>query len=727
MTLSWGTSHSKQTLTQDSTSHNGTNVSAGGTAAFAATGVDANGNQTAGNLNIIGSNVDASKVALGAKNDVNIVSATDTDESHSTNKSSSAGVGVSYGLGKGNAGFSVSASASRAKGNSDSQGTSQANSHVNGRESVTFVSGNDTNVLGGTIAGGKVTGDVGGNLNIASRQDTEEMRAKQQSMGGGISISQAGATGSFSASLGKANGSYANVSEQSGIHAGKDGFDITVKGNTDLHGAVIASEAGKDKNSLTTGTLTWSDIANHSDYSATSAGLTAGGALGAPTGQSNSGQTSGKNTGGINPMIPQHESGSQDGVARSAVAEGTITIKDQANQKQDLADLRRDTACTNSTVGKNPNLDQVLNKQSDMMAAAQAAGEAVAKTVGDVAGAKEKEARANAKAAHDAGDTELENKYLADAKNWEEGGDYRAALHTAGGALVAGLGGGNALAGAVAAGASSLAAPKLQALGNAVSESIDTGNAGLNEALGNVAANIAAGGIGAIVGGGSGAATAANVDRFNRQLHPDEQKWIKDNAKAFAKQQGISESDAEMRLAQQGFRQVQAGVGGQEDTAAREFLRQGRGLLPADGTNETGYMFHATAAQKNDSTMYGKTLGDSAAFYHINALKQPGQYQAAAAGAAGDAQRTRVAGAVVSAVGAAAVLAVGPAVAAAAPGLIEGTVTNCSINPTTCTAAGGIGGIVSGVADMVGQVLVTGGIRPGQTAMAAVSGAILTP
>lgn len=54
-------------------------------------------------------------------------------------------------------------------------------------------------------------------------------------------------------------------------------------------------------------------------------------------------------------------------------------------------------------------------------------------------------------------------------------------------------------------------------------------------------------------------------------------------------------------------------------------------------------------------------------------------------------------------------------------------VANCSINPTTCTAAGGIGGVVSSVADMVGQVLVTGGIRPGQTAMATVSGAILKP
>ncbi|NUA31678.1 two-partner secretion domain-containing protein, partial [Cupriavidus basilensis] len=99
VTLSWGTSQSKQTMTQDATRHNGANVSAGGTAAFVATGVDANGNPTAGNLNIVGSNIDANKVVLGARHDINIVSATDTNESHSTNKSSSASVGVSYGLG----------------------------------------------------------------------------------------------------------------------------------------------------------------------------------------------------------------------------------------------------------------------------------------------------------------------------------------------------------------------------------------------------------------------------------------------------------------------------------------------------------------------------------------------------------------------------------------------------------------------------------------------------
>ncbi|MHA3016598.1 Filamentous hemagglutinin / adhesin [Cupriavidus necator] len=521
VTLSFGTSQSKRTLTEDSISHNGANVSAGGTAAFMATGVNANGNKTAGNLNVIGSNIDANKVALGAKHDINIMSATDMNESHRTNKSSSASVGVSYGA----QGFGVSASASKSKGNADSGGTSQANSHVTGRESVTFVSGNDTNILGAMVGGGKVVGDVGGNLNIASRQDTEEMRARQQSIGGGFSISQGGGSASFSASKGKASGNYANVSEQSGIHAGDGGFDIRVEGNTDLKGAVIASVAGKDKNHLDTGTLSFSDMQNHSDYSATSFGVSGGITAGPQNGEKNSGQTSGRNTGGISPMVPQHESGSQDGVARSAIADGTITIRDEASQKQDLADLRRDTVGTNTTVGKNPDLMNVLDKQADMMAAAQAAGEAVAKTVGQVANAKQEEAQNRYKTAAQAyqQDPSAENQAAmtaaqSDIDGWKEGGDYRAALHGAGGALVAGLGGGNALAGAAGAAGASLSAPKIQNGVNAVYTNVNTGNTDLDHAIANIAGNIAAGGIGAVIGGGSGASTASNVDRFNRQL-----------------------------------------------------------------------------------------------------------------------------------------------------------------------------------------------------------------
>lgn len=80
-------------------------------------------------------------------------------------------------------------------------------------------------------------------LNIASVQDTSQSAAHQESSGGGFSISQGGGSASFSTSHGNANGSYAGVNEQSGIHAGSDGFDVNVKGSTNLHGAYIASDA----------------------------------------------------------------------------------------------------------------------------------------------------------------------------------------------------------------------------------------------------------------------------------------------------------------------------------------------------------------------------------------------------------------------------------------------------------------------------------------------------
>ncbi|CAG9185111.1 hypothetical protein LMG23992_05442 [Cupriavidus laharis] len=602
VTLSYGTTHSKQTLTQESTSHDGSSARAGGTAKFVATGVDAHGNKTAGDLNIAGSEIDASKVVLGAKHDVNIVSATDTDESHSTNKSTSASVGVSYGLGKDNAGFGVSASASQTKGNSDSVGATQSNSHVRGKDSVLIVSGSDTNIQGATIHGDTVGMDVGGDLNVASRQDTGESRARQQSIGGGISISQGGASGSFSASQGKADGSYANVSEQSGIYAGEGGFDITVKGNTDLKGALIDSEADKEKNSLSTGTLSWSDIANHSDYSATSYGVSGGGTVGRNTSDKNSGQTSGKNTGGISPMIPQHKSGSQDGSAQSAIADSTITITDSANQKQDLATLRRDTTRTNSQVGSKPDLEKLLNKQADTMAAAQAAGEAVAKTVGDIAQARLEDANKRYAEAAEANrvNPSPENQAAMDAAQadidgWKDSGSYRAALHTAGGAFIAGLGGGNALAGATGAAAASLAGEKLGELSSAIAGRADTGNAALDEALGNIAANIVGGGLAGVMGGGSGAATAANVDRFNRQLHPDEYDLARKHAGIVARRLGITEQEAEGRIVAEILRnsdkQTAEASGGKQDWEVRSII--GCRNLNCDGyKNDPEYANH---------------------------------------------------------------------------------------------------------------------------------------
>ncbi|MCE4518187.1 hypothetical protein LYZ87_22615 [Xanthomonas hortorum pv. vitians] len=47
--------------------------------------------------------------------------------------------------------------------------------------------------------------------------------------------------------------------------------------------------------------------------------------------------------------------------------------------------------------------------------------------------------------------------------------------------------------------------------------------------------------LGGIAGGQVGAKTALAGDQFNRQLHPDEFRWIRQNAEAFALQEGIRE------------------------------------------------------------------------------------------------------------------------------------------------------------------------------------------
>ncbi|MEF9406464.1 hypothetical protein V4891_22665, partial [Ralstonia solanacearum species complex bacterium KE055] len=153
----------------------------------------------------------------------------------------------------------------------------------------------------------------------------------------------------------------------------------------------------------------------------------------------------------------------------------------------------------------------------------QAAGAVVARAIGDIADAKRAEALAAADQAHKDGNDDLAKQYAADADRWKEGGAYRAGLHMAGGALVAGLGGGSAIGGAVGAGAASLAAPRLTELADKVSSSVGGGAAG--QVVGNVVANVAAGAVGS-VGGGSGAFMGANVDRYNRQLHPDEKEAI---------------------------------------------------------------------------------------------------------------------------------------------------------------------------------------------------------
>jgi filamentous hemagglutinin len=97
-------------------------------------------------------------------------------------------------------------------------------------------------------------------------------------------------------------------------------------------------------------------------------------------------------------------------------------------------------------------------------------------------------------------------------------------MHVAGGALVTGLGGGNALGGALGVGLTSRLGGVLNDLSDEIRNRRPTGNADIDQALGQIVATGVGTALGAAVGGSSGAFTGFNTDRFNRQLGSHEPK-----------------------------------------------------------------------------------------------------------------------------------------------------------------------------------------------------------
>lgn len=204
------------------------------------------------------------------------------------------------------------------------------------------------------------------------------------------------------------------------------------------------------------------------------------------------------------------------------------------------------------------------------------------------------------------------------------------ALHAALAALQAGAAGGNALAGAAATAGT-------EWIGTKVSEYLSQNSSlspSQHKAIQQWAALIGGAAIGRVVGGNgnaalAGGATSLDAERYNRQIHEDETKWIQQNSKRYAAQKNIDPVEAEKQLAQQAYRQVQDGAAGTWDTDASNFLKQAHGMLPADGNSGPGYMFQATAAQKADANMYANQLPQTAGFYEKNGIKIPTAQQAA--------------------------------------------------------------------------------------------------
>ncbi|HHW1385544.1 TPA: hemagglutinin repeat-containing protein, partial [Escherichia coli] len=211
-------------------------------------------------------------------------------------------------------------------------------------KTVTINSGRDTVLNGAQVNGNRIIADVGHDLLISSQQDTSKYDSKQTSVAAGGSFTFGSMTGSgyIAASRDKMKSRFDSVAEQTGMFAGDGGFDITVGRHTQLDGAVIASTATPDKNHLDTGTLGFSDLHNEADYKVSHSGISLSG------GGSFGDKFQGNMPGGM--ISAGGHSGHAEGTTQAAVAEGTITIRDRGNQKQNLANLSRDPAHANDSI-----------------------------------------------------------------------------------------------------------------------------------------------------------------------------------------------------------------------------------------------------------------------------------------------------------------------------------------------------------------------------------------
>ncbi|HIB7317172.1 TPA: hemagglutinin repeat-containing protein, partial [Escherichia coli] len=522
ISLSYGSQSSKSEQQSEQTVAKGSTLTAGNNLSIQATGSGVKG--VDGDLTIQGSQIKAgNNVLLQANRDVNLVSAENTSKLEGKNTSGGGSVGVGIGVGAGGWGISVSASANQGKGSEKGNGTTHTETTVDAGNRLTIISGRDTTLTGAQAGGETVKVDAGRHLTLTSEQDSDRYDSKQQNASAGGSFTFGSMSGSASVNLSrdKMHSNYDSVQEQTGIFAGRGGFDVTTGQHTQLNGTVIASTATADKNRLDTGTLGFSDIENRADYKVEhqSVGISTGGSIG--------GQFAGNMANNL--LVGANHEGHADSTTQSAVSAGNITIRDTKSQKQDVADLNRDAAHANQTLS--PIFDR--EKEHQRLQQAQLIGEIgnqvadIARTEGQIAGEKAKrdpaalnQARAELEAAgkpfteQDVAQRAYNNGMAA--SGFGTGGKYQQAIQAAT-AAVQGLAGGN-LSAALAGGAAPYLAEVVKTMttdpvtGEVNKAANVTAHAVVNAALAVAQGNNA-------LAGAAGAATGEMVGMIATQMY----------------------------------------------------------------------------------------------------------------------------------------------------------------------------------------------------------------
>ena len=353
-------------------------------------------------MTVKGSIVHAKDILLKAGNNIHILSSENKSTTIEDYKAKSGSIGAS--LSKG--GYGIGASYGKGKGQIEETTITHTPSDITAKNTVSLSSGNDTLIRGGTIKGNKITANAG-RMSIESEQDKKNYKETGKTSGLSISYTPGSAV-TVSGGKGKTNtnSTYESVTKQAGIYAGQEGYDIHVKNNTRFKGAVIDSQAEKEKNRITTGTLTWENIDNKAEYKASGKGISYTNGAGIPLNA----------LGLLSNMVPtvKDKAGT---TTTSAVSQGTITITDKENQKQDIEKLNRNTEDSLNKLKEIFDKTKVEEKQ-ELIHMMNIVGNQII---------------------HEA----------ADHYGWKEGSTEKLLLHGVIGALTGSMNGGNALSGAV--------------------------------------------------------------------------------------------------------------------------------------------------------------------------------------------------------------------------------------------------------------------------------------
>ena len=443
-------------------------------------------------MTVKGSTVNAKDIHLKAGNNIHILSSENKSTTIEDYKAKSGSIGASISKG----GYGIGASYGKGKGQIEETILTHTPSDITAKDTATLSGGNDTLIRGGIIKGNKITANAG-RMSIESEQDKKNY--KETSKTSGLSISYTpGSAVSVSGGKGKTNtdSTYESVTKQAGIYAGKEGYDIQVKNNTRLKGAVIDSQAEKEKNRITTGTLTWENIDNKAEYKTKASGITV-----------STNAVSKLNPLGLGyvPTIPVK--GKAGSITYAAIADSIITTTKEKTDKE----ISHDTANALNTLSEIFDKKKIEEKQEYVNILSQVGY----RLIGDIAGHKENELNKKAEKARKENNSILAEKYEKEAKKWSESGTNRIAMHGIMGALVSKEAGAGMAKGLTGAGLNAL----------------------LQKELGKIkdpeVHKMASAAIGYLAGGKTGAAIAHQATTFNYLTHEQYKQYLDDmkNAK----------------------------------------------------------------------------------------------------------------------------------------------------------------------------------------------------